>query len=135
MAEVGEKSVMDALIQMKRIGNLLNEVEDLTRQLAESIDRNDQVSMSMLIGMRAEPLEKLQAADHAVREQLEALSDPGGAAVLSAMLNGGPPADPTERTQAMLCEQVALNKRRLAHIMEVDRMLNQRLARENSAYR
>ena len=135
MAELDEKTVMDALIQMKRIGNLLNEVEDLTRQLGESIDRNDQVSMSMLIGMRAEPLEKLQAADHAVREQLEALGGTDEAAALSEMLNGGPPADPAERTHAMLCEQVASNKRRLAHILEVDRMLNRRLARGNSAYR
>ncbi len=130
-----EKNVMDALVRMKRIGNLLNEVEDLTRQLAESIDRNDQVSMSMLIGMRAEPLQKLQEADHAVREQLESLSDPDEAAALSAMLNGGAPADSGDRAQVMLCEQVAANKRRLAHILEVDRVLNQRLGREKSAYR
>ena len=40
-----EKAVMDALVQMKRTGNLLNELEDVTRQLGEAIDRNDQVSM------------------------------------------------------------------------------------------
>ena len=28
-----EKTVMDALVQMKRTGNLLNELTDLTRQL------------------------------------------------------------------------------------------------------
>ena len=47
-----EKTVMDALVQMKRTGNLLNELLDLTRQLGESIDRNDQVSTQMLIAMR-----------------------------------------------------------------------------------
>lgn len=134
VAVMDEKTVMDALVQMKRIGNLLNEVEDLTRQLAESIDRNDQVSMSMLIGMRDEPLQKLQAADRAVREQLESLGDPDAAAALSAMLNGGAPAEAGDRIQVMLCEQVAANRRRLAHIMEVDRVLNQRLGREKSAY-
>ncbi len=130
-----EKTVMDALVQMKRIGNLLNEVEDLTQQLAQSIDRNDQVSTSMLIGMRAEPLSKLQAADHAVREQLEALNDPDTAAGLSSMLNGGGPIEAGDRNQSMLCEQVAANKRRLEQIMTVDRVLNQRLAREKSVYR
>lgn len=130
-----EKTVMDALVQMKRIGNLLNEVEDLTRQLAQSIDRNDHVSTSMLIGMRAEPLGKLQAADQAVRDQLEAVKDPDAAAALSSMLNGGEPAQADERAQVMLCEQVAANKRRLTHIMEVDRVLNQRMAREKSAYK
>lgn len=130
-----EKTVMDALVQMKRTGNLLNELEDLTRQLGQAIDRNDQVSTSMLIGMRAEPLEKLQDAERVIREQLEGVNDKAAAASLASMLNGGEPADPSSRTQVMLCEQVASNKRRLKQIMDLDRMLNQRMAREKSAYR
>ena len=125
---------MDALVQMKRTGNLLNELWDLTQQLGESIDRNDQVSTQMLIAMREEPLGKLQAADQALREQLEALPEPEDVQQLAAMLNGGQPADPAQRTQQMLCEQVASNKRRLAQIIERDKMLNQRLGREKSAY-
>ena len=75
-----EKTVMDALVQMKRTGNLLNELWDLTRQLGESIDRNDQVSTQMLIAMREEPLGKLQDADQALRDQLELLPDHEAAA-------------------------------------------------------
>ena len=96
-----EKTVMDALVQMKRTGNLLNELEDLTRQLGQAIDRNDQVSMQMLVAMREEPLGKLQAADQAVREQLEALHDTEEAADLAALLNGGPPPQPGERAQQL----------------------------------
>lgn len=129
-----EKTVMDALVQMKRTGNLLNEMWDLTQQLGESIDRNDQVSIQMLIALREEPLEKLEAADQAVREQLEALPDREAAAQLAAMLNGGPAADPAQQSQKMLCEQVASNKRRLKQVIELDRVLNQRLGREKSAY-
>ena len=113
---------MDALVQMKRSGNLLNELWDLTQQLGQAIDRNDQVSAQMLIAMREEPLGKLQAADQALRDQLEAL------------LNAGPAADPSQQFQAALCEQVASNNRRLKQIMELDKALNQRMARENSAY-
>ncbi len=130
-----EKSVMDALVQMKRTGNLLNELWDLTQQLGQAIDRSDQVSIQMLLAMREEPLGKLQAADQALREQLEALPNRESAAALAAMLNGGPPADPAQRPQVMLCEQVGSNNRRLKQVMELDRALNQRLGRENSAYR
>ena len=130
-----EKAVMDALVQMKRTGNLLNELEDLTGQMGESIDRNDQVSLEMLIVMREDPLGKLQAADQAVRDQLELLTDKLEAAQLASMLNGGPPADPDARSQRQLCEQVATNNRRLKRIMELDRKLNQRLERGNSSYR
>ena len=130
-----EKTVMDALVQMKRTGNLLNELEDLTRQIGQSIDRNDQVSLEMLIAMREEPLGKLQAADQAIRDQLELLTDKLEAAQLASMLNGGLPADSGARVQQQLCEQVAVNNRRLKRIMELDRQLNERLARENSVYR
>ena len=130
-----KKTVRDALVQMKRTGNLLNELEDLTRQMGEAIDRNDQVSLQMLIAMREEPLGKLQAADQAVRDQMELLPDKLEAAQLASMLNGGPPADPDERTQQQLCEQVASNNRRLKSVIELDRQLNQRLARDDSAHR
>lgn len=125
---------MDALVLMKRTGNLLNEMEDLTKQIAESIDRNDRVSMEMLVAMREEPLGKLQAADQALRDQLEALPNRGTARQLAAMLNAGPAADPSQQFQVALCEQVASNNRRLKQIMELDKALNQRMARENSAY-
>ena len=130
-----EKTVMDALVQMKRTGNLLNEIEDLTKQMGEAIDRNDQVSLQMLIAMREEPLGKLQAADQAIRDQLELLTDKLEAAQLASMLNGGPPAASNVRVQQQLCEQVASNNRRLKQITELDRRLNERLAREDSAYR
>lgn len=129
-----EKAVMDALVQMKRTGNLLNELEDLTQQLGQSIDRNDQVSAAMLVAMREEPLAKLQAADQALREQLEALPDRDEARQLAGMLNGGPAEDPANQTQQQLVNQVATNNRRLKQVQELDRMLNQRLAREESAY-
>lgn len=129
-----EKAVMDALVQMKRTGNLLNELWDLTQQLGQSIDRNDQVSTQMLIAMREEPLGKLQETDRAIREQLDALPEREDAVALAAMLNGGPPADPGQGGMRMLCEQVASNNRRLKQIMELDRRLNQRLGREKSAY-
>lgn len=128
-----EKAVMDALVQMKRTGNLLNEVLDLTRQLGEAIDRNDQVSIQMLLAMREEPLTKLQAADNAVREQLETLPDREEAGQLAAILNGGS-AEGGERTAKMLCDQVAVNRRRLKQVMDLDRILNQRMGREKSAY-
>ena len=129
-----EKTVMDALVQMKRTGNLLNELLDLTRQLGESIDRNDQVSTQMLIAMREEPLGKLQAADKALREQMEALDDREEAGQRAAILNGGGAGDDAGRTVEMLCDQVALNRRRLKQVTDLDRVLNQRIARGKSAY-
>ena len=129
-----EKTVMDALVQMKRTGNLLNELADLTQQLGQSIDRNDQVSIQLIIAMREEPLAKLQAAEQARREQLEALPDREEAGQLAAVLNGGPLADGEGGALKMLSDQVAQNRRRLKQVMDLDRVLNQRMGREKSVY-
>lgn len=126
-----QKTLMDALVQMKRTGNLLNELLDLTQQLGQAIDRNDQVSIQLLVAMREEPLEKLQAADQAVRDQMQEMSDPEEAARLACLLNGSPPEGDQEK---MLSEQAAANRRRLKQVMDLDRLLNQRMAREKSAY-
>ncbi len=131
---MNEKAVMDVLVQMKRTGNLLNELWDLTQQLGQSMDRRDEVSTQMLVAMREEPLAKLQAADQAVRDQLEAMPDREEAAQLAEMLNSGQPADPAQRSQTMLCDQVASNRRRLSQVVQLDRVLNQRMGREKSAY-
>ena len=52
--------LMDAHVQLKRIYTALNEALDLTRQLADAVDRDDQISAQMLISMRQEPTDKLR---------------------------------------------------------------------------
>lgn len=122
---------MDALVQMKRIGNLLNEALDLTQQIAEASDRNDQVAIQMLVGMRQEPIDKLEAADQALRDQLYDLPDAAAAARLAELLNGTAEPEPEER---LLTEQVAANRRRLKQVLDLDRVLNRKLTREKSIY-
>lgn len=129
-----EKTVKDALVLMKRTGNLLNELEDLTQQIAQSVDRNDKVSMEMLLAMREEPLQSLQATDQALRGQLEDLPNRETAAKLAGMLNGGSPAQAEDPLQKLLCEQVAANRRRLKQVMELNGRINQRLSGEQPSY-
>lgn len=122
-----QKTLMDALVQMKRTGNLLNELWDLTQQLGQAIDRNDQVSAQMLIAMREEPLGKLHEADRILREQLADMPDREGAAQLAAMLNGAAPSQEGDLPK-MLCEQVNQNKRRLEQVVAMNQRINQKVA-------
>ena len=79
-----------ALVQSKRMGNLLNEVLDLSQQRAEALDRDDQVSVEMLIAMRQEPIGKLEEVKRALEEQAGGL-EPEEALRLSLLLNGAEP--------------------------------------------
>lgn len=123
--------LMKALVQAKRMGNLLNEVQDLTQQIAESVDRNDQVSMEMLVAMRREPINKLEETEQALRDLAETYPDAELALELIALINGEPATKPAGRA---LEEQIASNRRRLTQILQLDRVLNKRMAREKSVY-
>lgn len=128
-----EKHLLDALAQVKRMGGLLNETLDFSRQMAEAIDRNDQVAVEMLVNMRQEPIDKLEAAEEALQEQAEAMPTPEDAARLNGLLRGaGEP--PLTLFEQMLTDQAAANRRRLQQILELDKRLNQRMAREKSVY-
>lgn len=120
----------DALVQVKRMGNLLNEVQDLSQQLAEAIDRDDKVSVEMLVNMRREPIGKLVDAEDVLADQVSSLPPEDGARLL-ALLGGAPPQCEEEKT---LTELVGSNRRRLEQALSLDKRLNQKLARENSVY-
>lgn len=129
-----QKLLTDALILTKRMGTLLNETYDTSRQLAEAMDRNDQVSMEMLVAMRREPVEKLAKVDEELRDLVLSAPDGDTGAQLAGLLEGAP-ADPAALPQAqMLADQVAANARRLKQLRELDEALNRRLTREKSAY-
>ena len=62
----------------------LNETLDLSRQLAEAVDRDDQVAIQMLVAMRQEPLDKLRRARKVLEQQRDLLA-PEDARRLSEM--------------------------------------------------
>ena len=124
-------TLLDAQVQTKRIYGLLNEVMDISRQMAESMDRDDLVAIQMLVSMREEPVRKLRQARRALEEQRDAL-DPEAARRLARLLNGE--AAETEAEEP-LAVQVRTNRRLLEQLLELDRVLNRKLTREESIYK
>jgi GTP cyclohydrolase III len=123
--------LMDALVLNKRIGNLLHETMDLSQQLAQALDRNDAVTVKMIISMREEPIGKLKTADKALRELRDEVSDPQERKHLTALLRG---EDSAEEKEHILASQSRSNARQLKQVLELDRRLNQKIAREKSVY-
>lgn len=123
--------MLDVLVQVKRMGNLLNEVHDISRQLAEAVDRDDKVSVELLVNMRREPIEKLLDTERVLHEQSSAAAQEEGGGRLAALLNGEPAQGQSEQA---LEQAVAGNRRILDRVRELDRVINQKLAREKSIY-
>lgn len=123
-------ALMNAHVQLKRIYTALSEALDLTRQLADAVDRDDQISVRMLISMRQEPTDKLAQAHQALEEQRRALPvDDAGR--LAALLRG---EDALTEAEEPLAAQIGMNRRTLRQLVDLDRTVNKKLAREKSIY-
>lgn len=123
-------ALLDAHVQLKRIYTALSEALDLTRQLADAVDRDDRIAVQMLVSMRQEPTDKLAAAHQALEQQRQSLPEEEGRR-LAALLKG---AEAESEAESPLASQVGVNQRSLRQLVELDRAVNRKLAREKSIY-
>ncbi len=127
------EKLVDILVLVKRLGNLFNELEDVSNQLAEAVDRQDEVSMKMIVAMRYEPVSKLEITDQALRKQLAELGEEGDISHIRSLLRGDESAAQNE-TETAIAVQAASNIRLHQRIMEQDKILNQKITRDKSIY-
>ena len=123
--------ILDVYAQLKRIYRNLDATMDLSRQMAEAVDRDDQVTVQMLLAMREEPIRELTNAREVLKQQIAA-SAPEDAKRLRAILNGE--ATEAAEEEHVLVNQVAANQRLLEQVQQLDKILNQKISREKSIY-
>lgn len=117
------------VLERKKYNDLV-EVQDLTRQLAETLDRNDQVSARMLIAMRQDPIRRLSEVHTGEKHRMAALDEEGYARV-EALRRGEPPQGDGEKT---FMEQAGKTRRLLEQVVELDRRISGRIAGPQSFY-
>ncbi len=110
--------------------NYLVELQDLTGQLAENLDRNDQVSVRMLVAMRQDPVRLLAEVDNSGKIRLAALSEEDRRRA-EELLKEGQPRDDGER---VFLEQAQKTRRLLEQVVAMDRRVSMKMAGENSFY-
>ena len=110
--------------------NYLVELQDLTGQLAENLDRNDQVSVRMLVAMRQDPVRLLAEVDNSGKIRLAALSEEDRRRA-GELLKEGQPRDDGER---IFLEQAQKTRRLLEQVVAMDRRVSMKMAGESSFY-
>ena len=123
--------LLDLQVLERKKYNLLNDVMDLSQQLATAMDRNDQVSVRMLVAMRQDPLTQLEEVKHNLSRRLLELS-PDDQDLAHRLLQGEAGSSPREQAVA---DQSNVNRRLLERIIELDRRLNHRLTGDKSYYK
>jgi hypothetical protein len=126
-----EYSLRKAQTLCRHIGASLQEVWELSEQIGEALDRNDQVTVQMLLNMRAEPIEKARMDDQELRKFLATMENERDQQELLGLLNqdssGGIP-------EQSLAKQASHNTNLLRRILALDERLNQRIGGGKSAY-
>jgi len=122
--------LLDAQVQEKRRYALLSELFDLTKQLAEAVDRDDEIATRMLLSMREEPLEKMRQVEENLTRQRASLSEEDGR-LLGELLSG---AQARQAEENALSEQVGTNRRLLSQLVELDKRVNKKVTGEESIY-
>ena len=122
--------LLDAQVQEKRRYALLSELFDLTKQLAEAVDRNDEVTIQMLLSMREGPLAQMRQVEENLTRQRSSLSEEDGRR-LEELLSG---AQAQRQEENALSGQVGTNRRLLGQLVELDKRVNHKVTREKSVY-
>lgn len=121
---------LDLTVLERKKYNLLSEVLDLSQQMGSALDRNDDVSVRMLLALREEPLLHLRELAQAASNKKESLT-PEDRERVSALGRG---AAPQGEEETAYHSQAGSARRLLERIIELDERLNRRLAGKNSFY-
>lgn len=110
----------------------LVEVMDLTEQLAQAVDRRDEVSAKMLLSMRQEPLLILEEIEETVRKGV--LRQPAPDARRLSLLLRGDPVENEDEAEIALREICERNRRELDRVAQLDRRISLKLGGKHSYY-
>jgi len=121
---------LDLTVLERKKYNCLSEVWDLSQQMGQAMDRNDDVSVRMLVAMRHDPLVQLQELKQAIDDKTAGLP-PEEQERVSALRQG---AAPQGEGESVYCTQAGAARRLLERIVELDERLNRRMAGSDSFY-
>ncbi len=127
---MNEQTITEAHGACRSMYTALTELLELTNELSEAIQRQDQVSVQLFLSMRQEPLDRLRVCDTRLR-RLCSLLPPAEGAQLRQVLNGQ--GGGTAATQG-LERTVRQNRQLLEQITRIDERLNRRMGGKKSFY-
>lgn len=128
---MNEQSVMTALALERKRYSALTEVMELTEELSQALQRQDQVSVQMFLRMRQEPVNQLREYQALERKQQAELSEED-AQELKGLLSGDGVGQ-TSQAQS-LARLAGQNRNLLERVLRADRQISVRLGGKKSFY-
>lgn len=109
------------IVQIKKRYSLLSEIYDITVQMLDALNRDDEVSLSMLIAMRQEPILQMKESDAILSELEKELADD----VKKRWRELENDAQPANQEETLFKQQMEQNRRLVNRLIPIDnRILN-----------
>ena len=125
------KQELDAALAAERaMYRALSEVQDITRELLDAVDRQDQVSVRLFLSMRQEQINQLRDQKELLKKQCGGRPKEEGD-LLRQILSGKKPAGVEGEALSL---QVERNRALLERTLQADKALSGRLAGRESFY-
>ena len=121
---------LELTVLEKKKYNHLVEIQDVTRQLAEGLDRNDQVSVRMLVAMRHDPIRLLAEVDNSGKMRMATMPEEDRKRIRE--VTGG--AEPQDDGERVFQEHAGKTRRLLEQVVRLDQRVSVRMAGDNSFY-
>lgn len=128
---MNEQSVMIALALERRRYTALSEVMELTEELSQALQRQDQVSVQMFLRMRQEPVNQLREYQALERKQQAELPEEDARNLKELLSGDGVGQTPQAQSLVRLAGQ---NRDLLERVLRADRQISVKLGGKKSFY-
>lgn len=104
------------IVQLKKRYSLLTEIKDLTEQMSDALNRDDEVSFQMLLSMRQEPILYMKESDGVLLSLKSELPED----IINRWHELENNAEPLSQEETLFKQQMEQNRRLLERIVPFD---------------
>lgn len=104
------------LVQLRKRYSLLTEIFDLTQQMSDALNRDDELSFQMLLSMRQEPILNMRESDELLLNIKSEIPD----YIVGRWQELENNAEPVSQEEILFKQQIEQNKRLVARIIPLD---------------
>lgn len=104
------------IVQLKKRYSLLTEIYDLTEQMSDALNRDDEVSFQMLLSMRQEPILYMKESDGVLLSLKSELPED----IIKRWHELENDAQPLSQEETLFKQQIEQNRRLLERIVPFD---------------
>jgi hypothetical protein len=128
-----DSMLVEILKEMQKKYMFIVEIERITREMGDTLSRNDRESVQLLLGMRQDEMNKADVCTRNVECLISTLS-PEESAQVREWLNGNGNRKPDSLMAEMLAEKGKSIQLALKRTIEADRYISIRLSGKDSYY-